>query len=34
MIIFILPIIFIPLVIWFIKVKYWNLEKDRVLFGS
>lgn len=33
--IIILPLwIFIPLVIWLIKVKYWNFEKSRVLFGS
>lgn len=33
--IIILPLwIFIPLVIWLIKVKYWNFEKNRVLFGS
>lgn len=34
MILLIFPIIFIPLAIWFIKVKYWNFEKNRVLFGS
>ena len=34
MILLIFPIIFIPLVIWFIKVKYWVLEKNRVLFWS
>lgn len=34
MILFIFPIIFIPLVIWFIKVQYWVLEKNRVLFWS
>ena len=34
MILLIFPIIFIPLVIWFIKVKYWILEKNRVLFWS
>ncbi len=26
--------IFISLIIWFIKVKYWNFEENRVLYGS
>ena len=33
MIIFIIPIIFIPLAIWIIKVKYWILENNRIIFG-
>ena len=34
MILLIIPIIFIPLAIWLIKVKYWNFESDRVVYGS
>ncbi len=34
MIISIIFIIFIPIAIWLIKVKYWYFEENRVLFGS
>ncbi len=34
MIILILPIIFVPIAIWVIKVKSWTLEKSRILYKS
>jgi len=33
-ILFFYLLIFIPLTIWIIKVKYWVIENDRILFGS
>jgi len=33
-ILFFYLLIFIPLIIWIIKVKYWVIENDRILFGS
>jgi membrane protein YdbS with pleckstrin-like domain len=34
MVILIFPIIFIPIAVWITKVRYWNFEKNRVVYGS